>query len=1180
MRTKSRCLSPLLVQLGFFFLLMSPSAFAEAFQVDRWGVWDARFPGRKEAENFAIMQYPIVLSSRPDLRRVDIFFEYRGDLPMKAPRGGKPPVTAVFNGKEITPELRFRTAGTTEWVRVTLRLPDRDMKYAEKGAPNHLKLTLNGGDGTTVVKELTIPGLTLPKSDQLILDGKTLNINEFNYSMAVKLPPTRGKFTRNIPTMGEVGFGVQFSGKLAYYPFAKKKSSDLNGGSEIYAPNNKKYAVKIGSKSSAKWTGGEWTYDEWKVYIAFSQTIELWKLSFFGALPPETKKVVEGIPFVGQDLRKGLEGFKATLEAEPTLTGAASLGVLPQDPLVKSWTLSGEMDLRLSINMTLEITALGKFGAKALLGGKVELGLQSAEPHFQTFKGQVYVGADLYFACFESNVRFVLLDFNLSPAPKSSLPRSGGLQSLGVEQSGFSIMEVPKEDEVFPIQGLSQAGSGAMPPTQEMVDLTRRFQQISGPAMPRAAVATLGETPDEHVMANSATLPIVNNVTPLVWPSMAASDDKQMVIFGVDTREEGKTPENPVQFSKLMWTLCDANGNWSAPQPMPAGNGAAQMMSSVAFDGGNSFLAVWQQLRDPKFQGTDPGSWMNENEIVSARFDAGTKSWALQPVSKPVAGTGDFSPIVSMNASMPGKAVPALAVWLNGRIPNFGTTGQRPSGPEEVAFHWSRYKDGQWRTPDFSSAEGKKLAIKAPKGLLSFDVAAINNGDLLGGVLAYSFVAEDGTTKLAIRYFHEQFPYDSSQPESEPIWGPEVIVSGTGVNQDPVVKMRQVNSGFLVWNQDGKIVSTELRLGVDRSTFAKPTVIRPASTGTEFYNIQALAFKAGAWSGGKVKDQAIAWNEQSDDGPSIMLAVFDNSTSTWSEPIALTPGDALETLYDLKSDRLGNLMPLYVHTEISYETVETENERGEKVKVESAPVPQDESVRVAKVTPTRVVGFAQGGLSTVADDFMGGTTAKLTANVTNYGMLGVKPVTVNFYQGDPANGGKLLGHTDTKTIPGAATVQATFEWKMPEDVWDKDDAATEIYAVLGFAQPNHDTKILGDRARLNLEQIRLAATAKAQTLLADGSFTVEVGVENSGFPYAEPFPVVVYDYAGVHEIARVMMPRVGAGAFERVAVEMPAGSAGTAPEGKHFLVKIDPENTLKLPGNPKVETKVHVAPLK
>ena len=286
-----------------------------------------------------------------------------------------------------------------------------------------------------------------------------------------------------------------------------------------------------------------------------------------------------------------------------------------------------------------------------------------------------------------------------------------------------------------------------------------------------------------------------------------------------------------------------------------------------------------------------------------------------------------------------------------------------------------------------------------------------------------------------------------------------------------------------------------------------------------------------------MKDQAIAWNEQTEDGPSIMLAVYDSSSSTWSEPISLTPGDALETLYDLKSDRSGNLMPLYVQTRVSYETVEAENEKGEKVKIASSPVPLEESVRVAKIKPTRAVGFAPGGLSTTAEDFMGGSTATLTASVTNYGMLGVKPVTVKFYQGDPAKGGKLLGQKETAKIPGAATVQVSFDW-------------------------------------------RLEATAEVETMLKDGSFTVEVGVQNSGFPYAEPFPVVIYDYAGVHEIARAMMPRVGAGNFERVAVEMPPGSAGTTPEGKHFLVKIDPENTLKQPGNPKIEAKLHVAPLK
>lgn len=163
---------PVSVSVGLFLLFLCSAAFAEAFQVDRWGVLDARFPGRRVAEDFAIMQYPLILSSRPDKRPVNVFFECRGDLFFKRPQGSKPPVTAVFNGKPIVPELRYGKSDSVQWVRVIVRLPDRDMKYAEKGALNELKLTFNGSDGTTVEKSLTIPGLTLTTTDSASSTGR------------------------------------------------------------------------------------------------------------------------------------------------------------------------------------------------------------------------------------------------------------------------------------------------------------------------------------------------------------------------------------------------------------------------------------------------------------------------------------------------------------------------------------------------------------------------------------------------------------------------------------------------------------------------------------------------------------------------------------------------------------------------------------------------------------------------------------------------------------------------------------------------------------------------------------------------------------------------------------------------------------------------------------------------
>jgi hypothetical protein len=135
----------------------------------------------------------------------------------------------------------------------------------------------------------------------------------------------------------------------------------------------------------------------------------------------------------------------------------------------------------------------------------------------------------------------------------------------------------------------------------------------------------------------------------------------------------------------------------------------------------------------------------------------------------------------------------------------------------------------------------------------------------------------------------------------------------------------------------------------------------------------------------------------------------------------------------------------------------------------------------------------------------------------------------------------------------------------------------EVYAVLEKPQGIEEGNPDNNTAVLHVDDIALEASARAERAAQDGSATVEVTVHSGGFPNTAPFPVAIYDYSGAHQIAVEMVPKVKAGGVAGVSLELPKNSAPSPNDGD-FLVKVDPDNTLKLPGNPKVELKIHIDP--
>jgi len=1131
---------------------------------------------------YTAMEFP----EGPKDPKPEISVTFNG-VPIKvgpAPEGGddnktEPAWFIVGNKPVDRAELRWSSGSGPLRVRIVVKVHANKLAYKlDGGSANTVEVTAKLANGEVITKDLDILGVDFPPLDQLRIVGEFVPTSRFNYSIGYHVPPTPLKVGQVIPALGKFGFTLELVGRMNFFPFQKKYTSETLGGVGLTIAD-KDYSVEVGSKETTMWQGEtvnnewkeKWVKTESKVYLGWSQSIVLWEQSLFAALPAKGKEIVETVPFFGKQLKKNLDGFKLDLTANPALYGEASLATTPEEkPVIRSLAFGGEMDLRLGVHAVLQISGLGKFGAEGMLGGKVNLDLSypvNTQTVIDNLSGEIYLGASIYFLCFETSMKYTILQFHFPDAPQGALPPLDPSE-LAPPPTGMAIVPPPEAGEQIDYPLAPVVRSAPRSNTPSLAAAKAMFRRLgTDRVLTRRSLMPMG-LGSEPVIEASAVLPLAVNTTSVAWPSIASNvqNGEMLALFGVDTRPPG-TASTDAQFTEIRWTAFK-NGEWSQPLPLPAGNGAAQIAPTVArlADTKPGFIAAWQQLQDPAFNGTQLEAWLNQTQVavgvLGAENGQGTagKEWKTKILGTP--DRADLSPKVT--GHLGAKREDGLAMWVSTGLSS-APKGEEATLPDDAEFRYAIYHGGDWTSPDYSNEEiRKKQVLKAPKGLLAWEIS----GDQQSTYLVYS---EDlGEGKSRIMAYVQLVATDNLQLNE---WrGPIAISDKEGKNLNPQILLDRNHNPAILWAENGSLVAKRfgagfrggskvtLRAAGDGATppAAKMTLLHSSTTGND-------------------SDIAVSWTEQTQDGPSIVTTIFEYQTNSWSKPMAITPGEALETLYATTTDQFGNLVPLYVHTDIAYGTVVAPNAKGVNIAVPNSPIPGREKVMIGRFRPTRDLGFAPDALTTNVADFIGGTTAKLTARVKAEGMLGFKSVSVAFYHGDPKKGGKLINTVTSKQpLPGGGTIDISTDWSLSEDIWDHDNVPEDVYAVIqppnGINEWNPDN----NKASLNLIDGVPAATAEANNALQDGSAEVSVTVHNGGAPYLNPFRVVVYDYTGAREISSETVPKVDGGEVSTVKIDLPEKSV-QGNNGADFLIKIDPGNTLKLPKHRLVsDLKLHI----
>jgi len=1119
------------------------------------------------------------------------------DLPAGAAKDNTQ-VSVSLNGKpENTVRLIWSPSDRAKpWVKIKATVPPGDLKYGASGAENRLQVAVKKPDGTTDNLGLVVTGASFPALEQSRVEGTFLGMkdSDFTYSLAYRVPPSPMKIGSFIEPLGKYGVTLQLRGKITFTPADQSYFSETIGGASIFLGDRDWY-LELGSKDEGSWEGGKWVKTNSKAYVGLSTSFTPWEKTIISIMPKSAQDTIDYIPLLGPKFKKTLQEIKLSLTITPSLYGEADLALEPADDPITRWYLGGSMDVRLAASAIVEVNGFGKFGAQVMVGGQLDLAVKKAknEPfRFKRFNGELYVGGEFYFLAFESQFHQPFANFYIpskteqdnegdddeeekEDTQQASPPKSAPVRTL--TDSNFQLVPPPpaKENLEYAMSPLRRsaprAGAASLAASQAL------FRRLGTERVLRRGGLKPINPGSQPVIEGGAVVPLAFNTTSVVWPSVAShiGSGGMLVLFGVDTRPAG-SQSTSAQFSKIRWTYCK-NGTWTQAQPVPAGNGAAQIAPVVApvCDAKPIYVAAWQQLQNPNFRGTGLIDWLDQTQVEVGIFQAEDGSgnrlnkWTTQLLGAP--DRADISPKVS--GYLGGNYEDAMVVWLSAKLSDVRKSDGKGI-PDGAEFRFAVYRNGKWQLPDYSKSpaykeddQRRKQFPRVPKGLLSWDYSI--RGSF--GYLVYSEDLGNNKSRIMTCIYHDD-PKDLSQSE----WfGPFQLSKVEGQNLNPKIIMPKLYQIAVAWMQNGDLV-TRIEGGQDDDLMQETfSTVRAATEGPVPPDAKlTLLHKATAGD----SDLALSWTEQTTQGPSIMTSVFDYNGGGWSKPMAITPGEDLETLYAATTDAMGNLVPLYVHTDISVGNVQVPDDQGQMVTMKNAPIAGPEKLMIGRFRPTRDLKFAPGGLTTTSPNFAGGSTVKLIARVKSEGMLGFPSVSVAFYHGDPKKGGKLIGvNKSTKPLPGGGTVDITMDWKLAEDLWDRENSPLEVYAVIQKPQgvtewnPNNNTTMM------HVDEIFLEASASAEKARQDGSAMVEVEVRNSGFPSTQPFPVKIYDYTGTQLLAHEMVTRVEAGGVSRVNLELPPGTVHGA-DGRSFLVKIDPDNTLKLPDSPKVETKVHIYP--
>lgn len=646
-----------------------------------------------------------------------------------------------------------------------------------------------------------------------------------------------------------------------------------------------------------------------------------------------------------------------------------------------------------------ELEATGKIGIEAAyepdigigsmslyVGGEPSVTLGLPEPLFRNLRFRAYAGIDVEVWVFGFSTEYVFLDVQypeaVGAASKLSLMDAGTVKLFAV-RNPREWRPVARRHLDRGMEGFALGGRH----TKAMTDDLDRFR-LMGQAPTRGAVGTgkaVATKTTTFSAPSQADLALVTNVFPKGSPAMAERGSELMLLYVGDNGDS-----NALQCTDIRWTHWDG-ANWSAPQSLHT-NTQAEFSPQVAFDGNGDAVAVWERIADPNFTNADLTAMAAEMEVVWSRWDQTSGTWTT-PSALTTNDVLDHKPLLAG----PMADGSLLATWRrNEANVLMGTNG----APDEVM--WSRWDAGS------QSWSSEQLLLTGVVHGLSQSLAGATDR----AVYLWSADADGVLTNQA-----DQQVYRIERTGGA--WGaPMAVTADAASNRNARVVISPAGEAFAIWQQGGDLV-------MSRNFTGDTTVVRADS--------QTAGFTDFAMTLGPAGNLVLLWQEMTENGSDAHYMAYDPLSQTWSRDELLVEDESLERSFAPVWDNLGNLTVAYNKVEMLRVDKTVELEAGGFVTITNVLQPGQVDLYVTKRALIRDLAIRDGDFAAEGLNFLPGDAVTLTATYRNEGDVAATNVLVEFFEGDPAGGGVLIGAvTNGGWFEGAATGTVSALWVVPE----------------------------------------------------------------------------------------------------------------------------------------------------
>ncbi|MBN2808328.1 MAG: hypothetical protein JXR80_02415 [Deltaproteobacteria bacterium] len=569
----------------------------------------------------------------------------------------------------------------------------------------------------------------------------------------------------------------------------------------------------------------------------------------------------------------------------------------------------------------------------------------------------------------------------------------------------------------------------------------------------------------ESLASNPQIETILENVYRYCEPSVSETDGLTMLTFvSYDVNDP------LLQNTEIYYTKNDGSG-FTPPQPILndtradfAPQVAITFNASDIVANNDKAVAVWQRVKDENFpEDGDLTTMLADLEIVFSVYDPGTGVWTV-PVEITDNNHLDHHPILKRNNN--GEL---LLVWESNTGNELFAT---PESPSTIQF--CIWDGSNWSSP--------ATVMNNVVGAYDLDNAFWAEGAMLVWSQDNDLDPDTDTDQEICFSFFER---------NTSTWSVPVQLTDDNIADDrPRVVCKQASGPLdLLWRHGENIVQLTDLVG---GQFQNVRFDEANDSGIMNYRIASDSSNR----------LVMTWLCQDQDGPNIYYRAYDRENNCWSYDKRFTDDLAMEKIGQPVFSNSDALLLAYDSAEIELvsKTIEVD---GENFTIDEYAQQGRNDLKLLTYNLEKDLGFISNSLTFDPDPVPDEQTT-ITASVCNLGDFTIESVKFAFYDGDPNNGGTIIG--TIQEVPGGLDsgdiYDVSVSWQVPDD-----NQSHTVYAVVdpeGTITESDESNNQIESSILQPDLQIVSAIARANRF---GSIDLEATITNTGQTLAMNFAV-------------------------------------------------------------------------